>query len=290
MPWYIFAFLAAIFTATAALLEKRSLLYEHAASFSAALSLVAFIITLVFLPVADFSNVTPLALMFMAGGTIIGAGSFLLVTKSVRHLEVSTVSPMLVTEPAIVAILAFFLLREQLQVTQVFGICLLVVGTYLLETAATKEFNGTISSFFTSRYVRYVFLAMLFYSISSLLDRVVLSRLNLQPEAYMLIVHLFLVICFVGLVFVKYGGWRDIVNVFRANGYLILLIAVVTVTYRFFQVQAVALASIGLVIAIKRTSALFTTIIGGELFHEHNLSRKVWACLVMVTGAALVVI
>lgn len=290
MPWYAFALLAAGLTATAAILEKRSLRREHAASFSAALSLAALAVSLSFLPVADISTVTVPATILVAGVAFMAAGAFLLVTKAMRHLEVSTVSPLLAAEPAVVSALAFFLLGENLSLRQATGVCAIVLGTYALETAAKPEFKGTWRSFLGSRHIRYLGGAMLLYSISSLFDRVVLSRFGLDPAAYIVLAHICVAFAFVSFVVLKYGGWRDIVHAFRTEGALILLIAVITVFYRFFQAQAVALASIGLVIAIKRTSALFTTIIGGELFHEHNLWRKALACAVMVAGAGLVVI
>ncbi len=277
-------------TATAAILEKKSLRQEHAASFSAALSLAALAVSLSFLPVADFSTVTVPAAALVAGVAVMAAGSFLLITKAMRHLEVSTVSPLLVAEPGVVAVLAFYLLGEQLSLKQVIGVGCMILGTYALELAAAPEFKGTWRSFFESRHVRYVALAMLLYSVSSLFDRVVLSRFGLNPSAYIVLVHVFVAATFLAFVTLRYGGWRDIRHTFKAEGGLILLIAVITVLYRFFQAQAVILASIGLVIAIKRSSALFATIIGGELFHEHNLWRKVAACAVMVVGAGLIVI
>ena len=69
---------------------------------------------------------------------------------------------------------------------------------------------------------------------------------------------------------------------------LILLVAVLTTGYRIMQSQAAALAAIGLVIAIKRSSALFTTIVGGEIFRERDLIRKTIACSIMIGGVYLI--
>ena len=54
--------------------------------------------------------------------------------------------------------------------------------------------------------------------------------------------------------------------------------------------QAIQLAFAGLVIAVKRMSAFFVVLIGGELFHEKNLLRKSIACLIMLAGAGLIVL
>jgi len=62
------------------------------------------------------------------------------------------------------------------------------------------------------------------------------------------------------------------------------------VGHRLAQMQAIQLAYAGLVIAIKRMSAFFVVLIGGEIFHEKNLLRKSIACLIMIGGAALIVL
>jgi len=49
-------------------------------------------------------------------------------------------------------------------------------------------------------------------------------------------------------------------------------------------------AMIALIIPIKRTSTLFTTIFGGKLFHEKNLSVKILACIIMVWGTVFILI
>jgi uncharacterized membrane protein len=68
------------------------------------------------------------------------------------------------------------------------------------------------------------------------------------------------------------------------------LIALLTTLYRLAQAHATALAAVGLVVAVKRSSALFTTVIGGELFREHDLIRKSVACLIMIVGVYLLAV
>jgi uncharacterized membrane protein len=70
----------------------------------------------------------------------------------------------------------------------------------------------------------------------------------------------------------------------------LLLVAILTSLHRWMQGEATALAAVGLVIAIKRSSALFTTVIGGELFKEKDLMRKSIACLIMIGGVFLIAV
>ncbi|HAO81478.1 MAG: hypothetical protein UV57_C0004G0017 [Parcubacteria group bacterium GW2011_GWD2_43_10] len=290
MSWSIFALLAALLTGVVSLLEKKTLLREHATSFAAAYAIVAFIASLFFLPVTDFSAVTPITLVIVAIGTSFGASAFLLIAKAVRHLEISTVSPLMVIEPGLVAILALALLGEKLTSMQVLGIAVLIIGTFFLEIASLKEFKDSAKAFLKSPYIHYVFWAMLLYGLGSIFDRLVLSRLGLTPPTYIIISHLFLAVILLVVLSWKYQGMSDLRHVWHNAGWLVLMIGAITILRSFFQMQAVALASVGLVIAIKRTSALFATVIGGELWHEHNLVKKIIASCIMVLGAVFVVI
>ena len=53
------------------------------------------------------------------------------------------------------------------------------------------------------------------------------------------------------------------------------------------RLAALALAATGLVVAVKRSAVLFTTVIGGELFRDDHLLRKSVACAVMISGVYL---
>lgn len=291
MSWIVFALLAAVFTSASALFEKKTLQKTHAASFVADLSVINFFIALIlFAPLSDFSQVNLNILLLVGFACLLGAVGFLFITKAMRHMEVSTVSPMLTLEPGLVALFALFLLGEKLAANQWLGIVILVIGTLLLETAAIKEYRGELKKLFFSPHTRYLYFAVLIYSLTSIFDRLVLSRLGISVPTYTLLIHTFQAAIFIGLIMFKYGGLADIFGTFKKFGFLIFAISLFTVLYRFFQMQAVALASIGLVIAIKRTSSLFTTIIGGEIWHEHNLGKKIIACVIMVIGAVLVVV
>ena len=60
----------------------------------------------------------------------------------------------------------------------------------------------------------------------------------------------------------------------------------------FFYYTAIAIpgALISLVIPIRRMSALFSTIIGGSIFHEDHHLQKIGASAVMIAGALIIII
>jgi drug/metabolite transporter (DMT)-like permease len=290
MPWYIFAFTASILAAAAAIVEKKALQREHAMEFGAVLSVFSLLVTLPFLATIDYSRLrlVPIAIIFVA--TLGGSLAFLLISKAVRHLEVSTVSPLLVLGAGITATIGSLVLGEKLTPLQMLGLVLLIVGVYILETHSHSSWLEPFKAIVRSKYLVFIILALVVYGFTATLDRVVLARFAMQPQAYIVIAHLFLMINFVTMLSIWHGGFGDLAHGIKNAGWIILLVAVLTVAYRYAHTMAIALAYIGLVEAIKRTSAFFATLIGGELFHEKNLFRKLVACLIMIGGSVLLVI
>lgn len=63
---------------------------------------------------------------------------------------------------------------------------------------------------------------------------------------------------------------------------ILLTVALVTLAYRFTQLEATKFAPVALVLAIKRTSILYASFFGGKIFSEERLAQK-------LLGAALIV-
>jgi drug/metabolite transporter (DMT)-like permease len=68
----------------------------------------------------------------------------------------------------------------------------------------------------------------------------------------------------------------------------IALISIITIGYRYTQIVAVSLASVALVLAIKRTSVFWATVIGGKLFNDKDLLKRSIAAVLILVGAILI--
>jgi uncharacterized membrane protein len=78
------------------------------------------------------------------------------------------------------------------------------------------------------------------------------------------------------------------VSVQKDNLGWIALISVLTIGYRYTQIVAVSLASVALVLAIKRTSVFWATVIGGKLFNDKDLLKRSIAAILILIGAILI--
>ena len=290
MDWFLLSLASAVLTAASAITEKRTLLKMHAMEFSAALSVAILSLSLPILPFVSWETIlsAPVAIIYLA--TLLASVSFLLIAKGVRHMDVSESSPIMVIGPLFAAMFAFIFLGEKLTPLHFAGIAVLILGAYLLELKSHSGLLEPLKAFGKSRYVHYILLALLLYGITSAIDRLVLGYFGMPPLEYLLIAHFFLAVNFTAMMIIFHDGLPGIGRALKGSFWWIMLVAALSVGYRLAQVYAVAEAPVALVSAIKRTSALFAVIIGGEMFHEQNLLRKSLACAIMIIGAAMIIL
>ena len=286
--WQILAFTSALFSAFAAVTEKKALIKSDPLVFSLILSAITFMFTIPFIIFTEIEQIAPFTIVILLGKSVLGAFAFLLVMNGLKRLEISSSLPLLVLTPGIVAVFAFLFLNESLSRLDISGMILLLIGTYVLQL---KKKNSLLDPFlFAQQNKAYLFIigAILLFTTTSILDKALLSTYKLQPEAFLPLQQLFYTIVFV-FIFLFQRKKADVLKLqFQDSWKWILLVAVFAVIYRYSHILAVKEGPVALVLSIKRTSVFFATIIGGQIFQEHNLLRKSIAVLMMVAGSIFV--
>ncbi len=289
MEWYIFAGLCAIFGGISSIVEKKTLRKQHAMEFSTVLAIFNSIVVLPLILKANFHNIPLTTYMLIFGVSILGSIAFLLVAKSLRHMEISQASPLLNFGPVFVAILAFFMLGEQITSVQISGILLIIIGSYILEIDhGFQSILDPIRKMFTSKHTIYIFIALILYAFSSLGDKLILNTIS--PITYIILVQFFLAVNFIVMITLFHDGITGIKRGIQNAGHWILVVAILTTSYRLFQAQAISMVFVSLVIPIKRTSTLISTVVGGELFHEDGILKKAISCIITLLGAYFVIV
>jgi len=90
----------------------------------------------------------------------------------------------------------------------------------------------------------------------------------------------------------KFDGLQDVLDALRKGRWGIFAIALLGIVSDMLYILAVAVPGslITLVIALRKTSTLVSTVIGGEIFHDHNLLQKIIASLVMLIGVYVILL
>lgn len=290
MSWFIFALASAVLLATATLIEKKTLFREHAMEFASTVALFNAILSLPLFFFADFSRFNWQIVLAIYLASLAGTVSFYLLAKANRHMQVSETSALLVTAPAFAATLGFIFLNERLNLWQISGLLLVIFGAYVLETRHLSNILQPFRRFEKSLYVKLIGAVLLLYAIGTLFDRIVFAQIGINIYAFLILMHFFIGINSFILLSAVNDGWFGIKHAITKAGWPIFIVSIVTILHRASYAFAISGAFIGLVTAIKRSSVLFTILIGGELFKEKKLGRKFTATIIMLLGIFLLTI
>jgi len=288
--WQFLAINSAVFSALAAIAEKKALLNIKPIGFSLILSFFIFVLTVPFLFFVNYSLVTTNAIIVLYIKSVMGAVAFLLVMYGLKYIDISKSLPLLVLTPALVAILAFFILNENIGYWGILGMVLLLIGTYFLQLEPKSSWLSPFFFVKQNRAFLYIIGALLLFTATSILDKTLLKNYKLQPEAFLPLQQLFFTLNFI-LVFIfsketKSQLKTELVKTWK----IIVLTAFFAVIYRYSHILAIKAGSVALVLSIKRTSVFFATVFGGRYFKEKNLMQRSIAVAVMITGAIVIIL
>lgn len=288
MEWWVVALASAFFSATAAILEKKILFKEKALSMTLILGFFNLILAMPFFFFVDYAAVSTLALSVLFMKSVLAAAAFICVMRAIKNLEISKALPMLVLTPGFVALFAFIILGESLKLIEVFGMVLLLVGTYILQLKGRTKILDPARRLLDRRGNYYILSALLIFTVTSILDKALLKNFKLPLNAFFGFQHLFFAIVFMFLTAIHFRD-VDLKKSFKFSGKLIGLLAIMTIVYRYSYLYAVKIAPVSLVLSIKRISVFFAVLIGGLYFRDENLLRRLVATVIMIVGAILII-
>lgn len=287
MNWLIYALLGTIALSVAFVIEKKSLIKDHPLQFVTILAIFSVIISIFFLPQVNLTSLTKILLLITYISSLGWAFAGWYLAKAIRHMQLSSTTPLLNITPGIVAILAFIFLRDIITIRQIGGIGLLIIGTYVLETYDMDNLLRPFKELFKHKYTKYILVSILIASSTAVLDKYILGFLD--AFTFIFVIQICVLFNLLLLMYFFQKGLKPIKIGLKKAGFLIFIVAVLSVSKRILIAQAISMTHVSLVIAIMHLSTLFTVILGGQLFHEKNINRKIIASIIMLAGVFLIV-
>jgi drug/metabolite transporter (DMT)-like permease len=285
MTWFLLASCSALLSAAAAIAQKKVLLRTHALEFSFLLSVIIMVLSFSIPLTVDSMWVPPVTLWVILGKSLVGGMAFLLVMMSLERDQISRVLPLLGLTPAVTALVSLAFTGENLQMWEWTGIVLVVAGAYLLEKRPAGVAGGGAGTGRFSRSHVYILIALLLFAASSVADKTLVSGFKTDPRIVLVYQHVVYCLLFGGLLIVRRVPLEVLVKAGRAHAWYLIAIAVLTIAYRFTQLEATRGAPVALVLAVKRTSILYASFFGGRLFSEDRLKlRLAGAVLIVASG------
>lgn len=295
--WLFFAICAAILTTMTNIGEKKQLFHQHATQFSLLITLYNFIILLPFLFVINYNSISATNWILIIITGMLDSIALLLIVKAIRHRSISLSFPLLAFSPALTAIIAFLFLQEGLSLSQIVGIIFIVIGAYVLEHREHETIKSHIKHMIKSKYIRYLLIAILIYGFTSVIGRKLLSPISaggvgMKPFELLALVQSIRLVVFLFFAYLFYDGLNEIRKGIKNSWFSLLIISILSLaanlSYSFSLSYAEGKAA--LVTAIRRTSILFTTYFGGEIFKERMIIQRIVAAVMMVIGGIILVL
>lgn len=289
MMWYMLALLSAFLLSLARVIEKKVLAREHALEFSAASGIFRVVVLLLLIPMLHLALPDPKVLALMYIVSLIACAGFLYRSKATRHMPISEVDPLFNISPLLLAVLGYFLLDERISLINGAGILLMATGVYILELDDTHHPLQPLRKFLGSRAIHHVGFAIVAMSLNAILDKFILTT-YVTPTVYLFWVFMFISLNFILLDLYRFG-WKDVkgalatMPIWTALATCLHLMNIIV----YLIVLAIPGALVSLIIPLRRTSTLFSTLIGGSLFREQRLPQKLLAAAIIIAGAYFVI-
>jgi drug/metabolite transporter (DMT)-like permease len=289
MNWFFIALISAVLSAASAISQKKVLFSLSALEFSFLVSLFNLLFSIPFFFAFDIGSISPESIAILFIKSVMGALAFYNVMLALKNLDISGALPLLVLTPGFVAIFAFLFGLESLSAIQISGMFLLLSGTYLLEMKPAQAITEPFKIFSKSVNYHYIGFALLLFTASSVLDKVLLGKYKTPPNAFMAFQQLFYALVIGALYLYSFLRNRSKSVPFdKKIWFWIIFISILTMGYRFTQIKAIKIAPVSLVLSVKRISVFIAVVVGGRMFNEKNLLKKALATAIMVAGAIMI--
>jgi drug/metabolite transporter (DMT)-like permease len=232
--------------------------------------------------------------------------SLSLIFKALSSSDLSLSIPMLSFTPIILIGTSYLLLNEVPSLAGITGICIIVIGSYVLNISAEdKHFLDPVRSMLRNRGSWYMLIVAFLFAVSINFDKI--AMLNSDPFSGMALTVLAIGVAFVLMAAYSLIIRRNMVQkqddrhypapvsgfpAFPQGKYLVLasLIGIFVAVEAASINVAYTLQIVPYVIAIKRLSIIFVVLYGTLVFSERETVKRLTGAALMVAGAVIIVL
>jgi uncharacterized membrane protein len=283
MLWLLLSLFTAMTSAVVSIFSKISLkdLDEYVASW-----LFRVITTLLLTPSIIVYGVPSLSAQFWYALFVSGSLNTLttlLYMKSIKHADVSLVSPLLTFTPLFLLITSPLILGEYPTVVGMVGVVMIVVGAYLLNLNEMRHgLLRPLRLLVENRGARYMLLVAFIWSITSNYDKI--GALSSSTLFWIFGINSYCSLLLTPFV-LKNTTFKSITF---QKLQPILIAGIMHTLMSVFQIAAITLTFVAYVIAIKRMNAIISVIFATFMLKEKGFKYRIAGSTVMVLGVVLI--
>jgi drug/metabolite transporter (DMT)-like permease len=279
--WLLYSLLCAFFLSLSDFFTKK---YAHHANDAAlAFSRIFFGLPLLWAIVfmEGVPEIDPGILLVFAAALPLEFAATLLYMKSLRVSPLSLTVPFLSFTPAFLLITSPLIMGEVPSWQGMAGVIIIVAGAYILNMGSVKGgLLMPLRMIFREKGSWMMLIVALIYSITSNLGKkgILSSNPSFFAASYFTLLSLVLY-----LPLMRSGGIKI---VFKKE---LLVIGTLSALMISFHMIALKLVYVSYMISVKRSSMLFSIILGALFFKEKDFSKKIAGGMIMLAGIAAIV-
>ena len=207
-----------------------------------------------------------------------------LMIKSLQMSNLSVSIPMLSFSPAFLLFTSYLMLNEFPALAGLMGVLLVVAGSYILNAGEIKKgYMEPIKSIFKNKGVFYMLIVAFLFSISANLGKMGIKLSN--PAFYMFMFYfiysLLLLVIFFNKIKSNLNSMGNNIWYFALGGFSIG-------ASELLAGAALTSSIVPYIISLKRTSILFSVLIGIFIFKEKNFKEAIIGSAIMFVGVLLI--
>lgn len=220
------------------------------------------------------------------------AGGMLNVVANLLYMRALKVSDLSLSVPFVTLTPAFLLVTSPIMTGEVpgmlgmIGVGLITIGAYTMHIAKFREgFLAPFRAIAREKGSRLMFLVAFIWSITSNIDKIGVQASS--PLLWLFAINVFMTAAMMPVVLCRtpLGSRMNIRSVVR-----LVPVGACEIASGLFQMVALTVLPVAYVIAIKRTSVLWSSLFGVLWFAEKEWRARVPGALIMFLGAVLIVL
>lgn len=207
-----------------------------------------------------------------------------LYVRAIRLSPLSLTVPFMALSPVFIIIIAFIFLGEWPTQGGLAGIALIAAGAYLLNASASRQgLLAPVKAAFKEPGSLLMIIVALIYSITSTLGKIAVQH---SSPVFFGFAYPFML----ALVMSVYLLWRGKFSTVFSRPLTFLPIGLCSAVMVSTHFMAISLTQVAYMISIKRTSLLWSVIMGRLIFKEANIKDRLLGSVVMLAGIMLIIL
>lgn len=194
------------------------------------------------------------------------------IIKALSCGELSTLAPINSYKPIVALFFGIFLLHEIPKINDIWGISLIILGTFLL---VNKKFIFSIAC-------TYRFLALIFSGTEAIFIKKIILLSNIHSS--------FFYWALAGFIFSSLVTLKHTIKIHESNIKPQLLLIIMVAIMQYSTNFVFSKINVSHALALFQLSTILSVFLGVNIFKETDLLRKLLASLIMLAGATILIL